>query len=153
MTGGDNCSALGCQGGRMVWVHASSSSCLGCSFLYSRFRNEIAALLSLAVGHFQNYQQEPCQSHVHEEPQAHHYHHHCINCKYRALKSGLTTGKCHQHVAVACMLGVVLALKQMLRWLYGRYGEKSIVPGSFSYLRQQEKLSRQLCLACKNLRH
>lgn len=44
----------------MVWVHASSSSCLGCSFLYSRFRNEIAALLSLAVGHFQNYQQEPC---------------------------------------------------------------------------------------------
>lgn len=59
-SGGDNCSALGYYRGRMVWVCASSSSFLGCSFLYSRFRNEIAVLLSLAVGHFQNYQQEPC---------------------------------------------------------------------------------------------
>lgn len=38
-------------------------------------------LFSLAVSHFQNHQQEPCPSHVYEEPQAHHRHHHRVHCE------------------------------------------------------------------------
>jgi len=41
-------------------------------------------LLSLVVSHFQNYQQEPCESHVYEESQAYHRLRHHVSCKYGA---------------------------------------------------------------------
>ena len=151
----------------VVWVIrevvAGKSTFLGRSFLCSRFRNSLVVLLSLVVSHFQNYQQEPCQSHVYEEPQAYHRHHHCINCKYGAhnnlqlFKSGLTTGKCQQLIAVfrpactqlcawkalSCKTSVSMVLCEVRR---EEHRARQLVLS-----RQQEKLSRQFCLASKCL--